>query len=191
MADLMHQHMRDDRRERVLALAPEIEQRSAVEPDHVGHFARVANRAALREAAPAKKTEEVELALGAHLVERLVVREVVDANDQPFAPVAKRLRELCEGRVGQSLDIRERRGAQRAEDGGLACHDTFGAPLQSRMRAASRLSTSLLVRTTSAPRTLPAASGNSTSTRRNVSRGTRVTTASSTTCASTLRVTGP
>ncbi len=42
-------------------------------------------RAALSKPAAAKETQEVELALGAHLVERLVVGEIDHLNDQTVA----------------------------------------------------------------------------------------------------------
>src|SRR5260370_30001054 len=40
VADLVHQHMGDDRPQRLLVLAPIIEDRPAVEPDHVRHLHR-------------------------------------------------------------------------------------------------------------------------------------------------------
>ena len=43
------------------------------------------DRPALGEAPAAKQAEQVELALGAHLVERLIVRKVDDLNDQTLA----------------------------------------------------------------------------------------------------------
>ena len=90
MADLVDQHMSDDFGERILAVAPEIEQRPAVEPDHVGQFARLFDRAALGEPPAAKKAEQVEFALGAHLVERLVIGEVDHLNDETLAQAPKR-----------------------------------------------------------------------------------------------------
>src|SRR5262245_37383520 len=39
VADLMDQHMGDDGPERLLVLGPIIEDRSTIEPDHVGHLA--------------------------------------------------------------------------------------------------------------------------------------------------------
>ena len=44
MADLMHEHMGHDCAERILAFAPEIEKRPAIEPDHVGQFAGFLDR---------------------------------------------------------------------------------------------------------------------------------------------------
>ena len=85
MADFVHQHMGDDRAEGILAVAPVVEQRPTIEPDHVGQFAGLLDRAALGEAPAAKQSEQVELALCAHLVERLIVRKVDDLNDQTLA----------------------------------------------------------------------------------------------------------
>ncbi len=85
MANFVHQNMRDDRAQGILSVTPEVEQRPAIEPDHVGQFAGFLDRAALGEAPAAKEAEQVELALGAHLVERLVIREVDDLNDETVA----------------------------------------------------------------------------------------------------------
>src|SRR6202020_532524 len=63
MADLVDQNVGHNLVERLLAVAPEVEQRPAVEPDHVAQFARLHGRAALSKAAAAKKTQEIKLAL--------------------------------------------------------------------------------------------------------------------------------
>ena len=42
MADLVHQHVLDDRAERLIVLGPVIKDRPPVEPDHVRHLDRVA-----------------------------------------------------------------------------------------------------------------------------------------------------
>jgi len=46
-------------------------------------------RAALREPAAAKEAQELELALGVHLFERLLVREIHYLNDQTVAEMAE------------------------------------------------------------------------------------------------------
>src|SRR5271165_6729504 len=104
MADLMDEDMGDDFAERVLAVAPEVEQRPAIEPDHVGQFARLLDRAALGEPPAAKQAKEVEFALGPHLVERLVVREIDYLDDQTLAQAPKRSGEPVERRLGEGVD---------------------------------------------------------------------------------------
>src|ERR1019366_4642261 len=63
VADLVHEDMGHDRAERVLALAPEVEQRAAIEPDHVGQRAGLLDCGTMRQAATAEQAEQVELAL--------------------------------------------------------------------------------------------------------------------------------
>ena len=99
VADLVDQNMSDNFGERILAVAPEVEQRPAIEPDHVGQFARLLDHAALGEPPAAKQAQEVEFALGAHLVERLVIREVDHLDDQTLAQAAKRSGEPIERRL--------------------------------------------------------------------------------------------
>src|SRR6185295_16486337 len=72
MPDLVHQHMGDDRAERIVVLGPVIEDRAAVEPDHVWHLHRRAFRAE-RQPDAMKQPEDVELAAQPHPVEHLVL----------------------------------------------------------------------------------------------------------------------
>ena len=105
MADLVDENVGHHLVERILAVAPEVEQRPAIEPDHVGQFARLLDRAALSEPAAAKEAQEVKLALGAHLVERLVVREIDHLNDQTVAETPKRSRQPFECGPGERVDV--------------------------------------------------------------------------------------
>ena len=61
MPDLVHQHMRDDGAERLVVLGPIVEDRAAVEPDHVGHLGGRA-LGAKRQSDPLEQAENVELA---------------------------------------------------------------------------------------------------------------------------------
>src|SRR6266699_2165969 len=107
VADLVHQHMRDDRPQGLLVLAPIVEDRPAVEPDHVGH---VSGRrfGAERQADALEQAEQVELALGADLVHRLVGRKILDLNDQVLAQRAEFARQPAKRLDRDELDLIER-----------------------------------------------------------------------------------
>ena len=94
MADLVHQHVLDDRAERFLVLGPVVENRPAVKPDHVRHLHRRALRAE-RQADALEQAEQVEFAFGAHLVEHLFAREIVDLDDDIGAQIAKSARQTA------------------------------------------------------------------------------------------------
>src|SRR5271165_1873335 len=111
MADLVHQDVSDDRAEGILAVTPEVEQRPTIEPYHVGQLAGLLDRAALGEAPAAKEAKQVELALGAHLVERLIVGKVDDLNDEALAQTPKRSWQLSERSLGERVDVFRRRSA--------------------------------------------------------------------------------
>src|SRR5271154_486013 len=104
MADLMNQNVCDDRAERILAVAPEVEQRPTIEPYHVGQLARLLDRGALCEPTAAKQAQKVKFALGAHLIERLVIREVHHLDDQTLAEALKRGGQPGERRPGKPID---------------------------------------------------------------------------------------
>jgi len=89
MADLVDENMGHDLVEGILAVAPEIEQRPAVEPNHVGQFACLHDRAALSKPAAAKEAQEVKVALGAHLFKRLVVGKIGNLDDQTLGEPPK------------------------------------------------------------------------------------------------------
>ena len=58
MADFVHQHMRDEGSEALLVLRPVIEDRPAVEPDHVGQARNVADTL-MRQADALEQAEQV------------------------------------------------------------------------------------------------------------------------------------
>ena len=113
-------------RERILSVAPVIEQGAAVEPDHVGQFARLRDGAAVGEAAAAEEAEQVEFGLGLHLVQRLVVGEIDDLNHEPLAQAAKAGRKLRVSRVGQRLDVRRASAREAPRARQLACRSRRG-----------------------------------------------------------------
>src|ERR1700722_2020006 len=113
MADLVHQHVAHDRSERLIVLGPIIEDRSAVQPDHIGHLHWCA-LAAEWQADALKQPEQVELGLGPHLVEYLLGRKVVDLNDQVRAQLAKLLRQLAKYLAGENFEFGERGRLYRA-----------------------------------------------------------------------------
>ena len=123
MPDLMHQHMRHDHAERVVLLRPEIEDRTPVEPDHVGELPGLHARRPLREAASAKQAEKVELRLTLHFVEGLLVGEILDADDDAVAEGAKLPRQLGEGVLRHQVELFEgRRTRARPVDGVFRSH---------------------------------------------------------------------
>ena len=105
MADLVDENVGHDLVECILAVAPEVEQRSTIEPDHVGQFARLDDCAALSKPAAAKEAQEVKVALGAHLFERLVVREIGDLDDQTVSEPPERSRQPFECGPGKRVDV--------------------------------------------------------------------------------------
>src|SRR4051794_10847261 len=89
MPDLMHEDVGDEVAQRLVVRRPIVEERAPVEPDHVGELPRAQARATLRQADAAEETEEVELALAVHDVERLVVREILDPDHHALAQTAE------------------------------------------------------------------------------------------------------
>src|SRR5271168_799788 len=111
MADLVNQDVRDDRPQRLFALAPEIQQRPAVEPDHVGKSARFVERRPLRQAPAAKQPEQIEFAGRVHLLERFVIGKIDDLNDEPLAELAEWGRQI---RVNGPCELVDVGGGGRA-----------------------------------------------------------------------------
>ena len=107
VADFVDQHMADDVAQRLFMLGPVIQDRPAVEPDHVGQAGDIVI-AAEREADAVEQAEQVEFALGLHLVEHLVGRKIVDADDQALAQAAKALRQALEDLVRHGFHFGER-----------------------------------------------------------------------------------
>ena len=112
MADLVHQHVGHERAERLLVLGPIIEERAAVEPDHVRELPGRRRRPALREADAAEQAQKIEGAVEAHLAQRLVVRELLHPHDDAVAQTLEARRQSGERLFGETLEISERRRLQ-------------------------------------------------------------------------------
>src|SRR6185437_1201149 len=95
--------------EAVLALAPIVEQRLPIEPDHVRQRASLRRRFGMSEAKAAKQTQNVVLAFSVHLAQRLLVGKLGDLDDQPFAQGAELRRQTCEGALRDGVDVAEGR----------------------------------------------------------------------------------
>src|ERR1700754_1631159 len=95
VADLVDQHVADDVAKRLFVLGPIAQDRTAVQPDHVGQAGDVAV-ALLRQTDALKQAKQVELALRLQLVEDFVSREIVDADDDPLAELAESVRQALE-----------------------------------------------------------------------------------------------
>src|SRR5882672_4896816 len=107
VADFVNQHMADDMAQRLLMFGPVIEDRPAVEPDHVGQAGNVVI-AAERQAEALEKAEQVEFALSLHFVEDLVGRKIVDADDHALAQGSKALWQALENLMRHGFHFRER-----------------------------------------------------------------------------------
>jgi len=105
MADLVDENVGHNVTQRLLAVAPEVEQRSTIEPDHVGQFSRLHDRAALSKPSAAKEAQEVKVALGAHLFERLVVRKIGNLDDQTVREPPERSRQPFKRGPGERVNV--------------------------------------------------------------------------------------
>ena len=111
MTDLVHQDVPDDRAQRFVVVGPVIEDRPAIEPDHIRHLHRRAF-AAERQADALEQAEQIELALGVHLLEHFVGRKIIDLNNQIDAQIAKPARQMPKDFTGENFDLGERRRLQ-------------------------------------------------------------------------------
>ena len=108
MADLVNEHMGDDRAQRIPVLGPIIEDGPAIEEDHVGKRSRMGQLLAMREAHALEKAEQIEFALGLHLVEHVVVGKVLDPDDDIAGRDRERLRQARISIGGQRIQVLER-----------------------------------------------------------------------------------
>ena len=81
VADLVDQHMGDDLGEGFLAVGPEVDDRTPIEPDHIGLIAGLRQMLALRQPLAAKQAEKIIFGLAFHFFQNLVVWKVLDANE--------------------------------------------------------------------------------------------------------------
>ena len=105
-------------------LGPVVEDRPAVEPDHVRHRLRRAFGAE-GEADALEKAEQVEFGLRPHVFEHLFGREVLDPDDEPLAEGAELLRQRGIGLAGQGLHFLEGGRAGVPPSLAVACHGVF------------------------------------------------------------------
>jgi hypothetical protein len=108
VTDLMDEHMRHDRSQALAMLRPVIEDRTAVEENHVGEPAALVDRSREGEADPLKQAEQVELRFRPHFSQHFVGGEVIDSDDELAAEVSKLPRQTLECFRGESLEIGER-----------------------------------------------------------------------------------
>ena len=108
MPDLVHQHMGDDRFERIIGLAPFIEDRPTVEKDHVRQCA--ARFIALQPDMPALvKAQNLPFALQLHLRHHLGIGKILDAQQHCREMIAEQFGEPFDCRLGERFDIGQRR----------------------------------------------------------------------------------
>src|SRR5258708_32988378 len=94
----------DDPGQRLVMLSTGIQDRPAVGPGHVGQPRDVV-MAAKWQADTLKQAEQVEFTFRVHLVENLVGRKVVDADDHALTQVAKALWQALENLVRHGLHL--------------------------------------------------------------------------------------
>jgi len=112
VADLVHQDVGDDGTKRLVVLGPVVQDRSPLEPHHVGHLRRRAFRAE-RQADALEQPEQVKLGLGAELVEHLVGREILDPDHQALAQRAELFGQSLKGGLGKHLELDQGRRLDR------------------------------------------------------------------------------
>ena len=108
MADLVNEHMGDDGAERLLVLGPIIEDGAAIEEDHVGKGARMGHLLAMGEPHALEQAEQVEFARGLHVFEHIVIREILDPDDDIAGQIVKSLGQARIGFARQRVQILER-----------------------------------------------------------------------------------
>ncbi len=129
MADFMYKDMSDDGAERLLVLRPEVKDRAAVEPDHVGKLSGHRARRGLGSAAAAKQPQKVEFAFAVHCIERFIVGKILDPDHN-----ASQRRWNSSGRVGEC-----RFGDRRRQDAVPAAFwAAHGAPVPRARRSRLR-----------------------------------------------------
>ena len=127
VGDLVDEDVADERVEAdVAALAPLVEDRAAVEPDHVG-CRRLVHDRALGEGDPLVEAGEFEGVVDVEVVEHVVGGEVGHGEAEVAAGPAHLGRQVVEGGRGQRLDVLERRrGGGQAIGDGSDGHDPRG-----------------------------------------------------------------
>ena len=107
VADLVHQHVGDDGAQAVLVLGPVVEDRPAVEPDHVGHLLQNTGRLKGRPTPWNRPSRSNSLSISMDF-QHLVGGEILDPDDEALAQAAEALRQAGIGLRRQRLDIGQR-----------------------------------------------------------------------------------
>jgi hypothetical protein len=115
MADLVDEHMADYGAQRLFMLGPVIENGTPVEEDHIGERACMREFLGLRQAYTVEQPEQVELALGLHIGEHIVFREILHPDDDIAGKIVKALRQTTIGLGGQRIKLLERRRFEKAQ----------------------------------------------------------------------------
>lgn len=108
MSDLVNEHMGDDGAQGLLVLGPVFENGPAIEEDHVGERSRMSHLLAVSEAYALEQAEEVELALGLQVIEHVVVRKVLDPDDNVAGELMKGFRQARIGVCRERIQFLER-----------------------------------------------------------------------------------
>src|SRR5829696_4966291 len=106
-----------------------VEDRPAVEPDHVGELSRSERGPALSQPDAAEKSEKIEGAVVVHLAQGLVVREILHPHHHALAEAAEAGGESPESLRGELLELRERGRLKGSPVGHSAHHHLACAAL--------------------------------------------------------------
>lgn len=115
MTDLMDEHMGDDVAQCLMMLGPVIENGAPIEEDHVGQHPGMGELLALREAGALEQAEQIELALGLHVVQHVVFREILHPDDDIAGEIMKSLRQARVSFRCECVKILERRRFEAAQ----------------------------------------------------------------------------
>lgn len=108
MADLMDEDMADDDAQRLFMLGPVIENGTPVEEDHIGECAGLRQLLALGKAYALEQPEQIEFALGLHIGEHIVFREILHPDDDIAGKIVKGPGQARIGFSGQRVKLLER-----------------------------------------------------------------------------------
>jgi hypothetical protein len=99
----MNKDVGDDGAQGILVLGPVIENGPAIKEDHVGERSRMSHLLAMGEAHALEQAEQVELAFGLHVAEHVIVRKVLDPDDDVAGQIMKGFRQarisICRERI--------------------------------------------------------------------------------------------
>lgn len=105
MADFVDENVGDDLAQCLFMLGPVIEDRPAIEEDHIGHLPGDLRFPAMRKTDPLEKPHEVEFALSAQRAHHVFGRKIFDADDEIVAKLAEFTGQPAPGGTGQQLEI--------------------------------------------------------------------------------------